>query len=52
MAFVAPLDLHGRGLAVRMRRRLAHMVFWGVSLVIIYAAALSYMVKEKDGNEA
>lgn len=30
-----------------MKRRLVHMVFWGAALAVIYAAAFSYMVKQR-----
>jgi len=30
-----------------VRRRIAHALFWGAALVVIYASAVSYMVRQR-----
>lgn len=35
-----------------MRRRLAHVLFWGTAMAVIYAAAFSYMVRGRGKDDA
>ena len=32
-----------------MRQKLAHAAFWGVAMILIYAAAISYARRQNDG---